>query len=241
MKYAIVSIDDARKDKKDAIRRAMHNHEEVTDIPFINGANERQLNRARERWPDVEPQGWTFSSAGELGVWYSQLNCWYWAAQNGDLLIYEDDAIVATDFDDRMTPILANLPSDWDFLSVFVPDNQLQDFRYRIVYDENGAPKTVVHPQDERYVYDIGNDYVTRVYQGYSCVANMVSQNGAKKLLERLKARRMYSCVDCFMYMEAHQGNLNGYAHHPEAPRPVTYDWNAPSIIRGHTDGDAHV
>ena len=229
MKYTIVSIDDSRNDKKADIRSAMHEHEEVL-VESFNGADDEQMHYARQRWPGIEPVGWNLSR-GELGIWYSQIACWQWAAKFGDLIVYEDDAIVNPEFDRVMRPYIHELPEDYDFFSLFVPDNQMQDFWYSVVYDAGGAPMQVIRSWDERYNYNVpGLKHVVRVYQGYSCVANMYSQKGAQKLLDRLSVKHMYSPADCFVYMEAHQGILDGYAHHPDEERPVVYDWNVPSI-----------
>lgn len=233
MKYTIVSINEDRADKKAAIKTAMHNHTEITDIPFVNGFDPAHLEWARNHWPGIEPEGWDLSP-GEYGIWYSQLNCWWYAAQEGDLLVLEDDAIVSEEFDVVMGPLLTELPDDYDFMALFVPDNQLQDFRYRVNYDAGGAPMNAIDAGDPGYQYAIdGKRYVTRAYQGYSCVANLISQKGARKLIERLRVRHIYSTVDCFMFLEAHQGTVEAYAHHPSYQRPVTYDWNTQSIRVG--------
>lgn len=233
MKYVIISIDDSRQHKKDAIRKAMHKHEEVKDIRYVNGIDKLDMLMAKRDYPKVELTGQWPLSRGELGIWYSQLNCWKYAAANGDLIIFEDDAIVTPKFDELMEgPIREELPKDHDFFALFVPDNQLQDYYYNTIYDENGSASMFKAAGQMGYKYEIdGNDYVTRAYQGYSCVANMVSQKGARKMLDIVDRLGIYTTVDCFMFMEAHRGSLDAYAHSPEEQRPVVYDWNAPSII----------
>lgn len=234
MKYTIMTVDDSRQEKKDAIRARL-GLDEVMDIDFVFGRDPEQMQKARSENPGLSSHLW-HPSEGEEGIWYSQINCWKWAAEFGDLLVFEDDAILTDDFQHHLDNLMTDLPSDWDFFSVFVPENQQHDFYKNVYYDGDGVPHNIASPGTYSHgapPFTIGSDKIARVYQGYSCVVTGFSKSGGEKLQALVNEFGMYTPVDCFLFLQAHRGNLNGYSPRPDYKRIVSVDWNAPSVRIG--------
>jgi GR25 family glycosyltransferase involved in LPS biosynthesis len=232
MKYTIISLDDSRAKTKAAIRSTVE-LPEVTDIEFVDARDDNVFYEQIKRHPRVvQNVHWT-PKRGELGIWMSQINCWKWAADNEDLLVFEDDAEVHPGFTDLFNRYISELPADWDIFSLFVPSNQRQDYGYRVVYDDNGLPRPLVRSTDKPYQFDIGLKSLARTYHGYGCVANLYSVQGAKKMLQLVQQRGVDGPVDCWMYEHAHAGRLNAYAPKPYLPMPadVNLSRQAPTTI----------
>lgn len=235
IKFTIIHINEDRYNKRSAIKNALFFYDEVKDIEFVNGHDEEQIKKMRERYPDFRgrPDIWV-PKKGEVGVWYSQMQCWRWAAENNThLLVFEDDAILEPGFEEIWHELLKELPSDYDFFSMFVPNNQEQDYFQRVAFDHNGVPSSTNYRHDEESSFNFGADNVAKVYQGYSCVATMYSPKGGRKLLDIADEHGLYTPVDCFLMLEAHKDKLDGYAPKPPplVRRMVSIDWNAPTTI----------
>lgn len=231
MRYTIISIDDSRAEGKYAIRNAMRNLDEAS-VVSVNGYDSESIKYARQTFPNLEPPGCGLNP-GELGCWYSHMFCWKWSVGHDEsLIVIEDDAIVSDDIDTLLDHYTEELPEYWDYICLHVPDNQLQDFNYRTVYDFNGAPGPVVNAGDPGYIYAIdGLNWIARTYQGYSTAGIMYSPRGAAHLLKRVQFRKIAAPVDIFIYQDTHLGNLDGYAHRPETPRPVVVNHGLPQVI----------
>ena len=225
MNYTIVTIDDSRAANKEKIRSIVP-LPEVTDIQFCD---------ARKEYPQVLEYTTPWSlTRGEVGIWHSHYNCWKWAAENGPLLVFEDDAILDQDFMDHFNHVVDKLPDDWDFLSLWVPPEQEQDFMYNVTFDEEGYP----HANGTFYevgasVFWIGSATIAKVYQGYSFVTTLYSQEGARKVAALAEQKGMYTTADCFLFLEAHAGRLNGYAPTPMYTRFVHHDWDQHPTLKG--------
>lgn len=229
MNYCIISIDNSREAKKAAIRESLSYQEHFP--AFVDARKAGEI----EKWLRNPVIGWE-PKIGELGIWLSQINVWRYIVDNDlDWMIaFEDDAILAPDGQELITKSMSCLPDDWDAFSLFTPDDQRDDYRYDVSYDENGYPRlrSSMFLPNERSLFYVGNDVVCRAAHGYSGVAVMYSQKGARRLLGAVEKRGLYSTSDCFLYIEAHTGRLEMYASHPLAKRIVTYDWaNSPTLI----------
>jgi GR25 family glycosyltransferase involved in LPS biosynthesis len=231
MKYNIIRLNDDRKAYFDVLRQILGDGE--IDIPAVN-ATEVNLHEELEN-RGIEHHGhiWGNPKAGELGVWLSNYDCWFTAAgMDEPLIVFEDDAIVDTFFWEKLYDVYKELPDDWDFVALWVPENQHLDFRYETVY-ENGIPRINRTRGDwETSQYDIGGRYAALVYQGYGMVSLMYSPKGAQKLIQLTKEYGITGPVDCWIYEQAHMGNLNGYAPRPEQASIVYYDWKAESHVQ---------
>lgn len=170
-------------------------------------------------------------SEGEAGIWLSNYFNWYAVSQRtGPLIVFEDDAIIDEGFGEGLNDVLNDLPEDWDFVSLWVPDNQKIDYRYNLSYNEDGHPQIYgMRPDGLPSFFDYGAPNTARVYQGYGMVATMYSPKGGMKIMKLVKKYGLYTPVDCFLMEQAHRGNLNGYAPKPDKVF-VYYDWPETTI-----------
>jgi len=221
MKYNIISINNKRAEYKKAIR-ANAGMEELM-IHSVNG-QEVDVQRLTKvygiKWTEWQP------SYGEVGIWLSNYLRWYRVSKMDEpLVVFEDDAIIDADFSTHIHTIVSQLPDNWDFVSLWVPDNQRIDYRYNLSYNENGDPQIYgMRPDGLPSYFDFGSEDLAKVYQGYGMVATMYSPAGGVKLMKLTKKYGMRTPVDCFIFQEAHKGALNGFAPKPDKVF-VSYDW----------------
>jgi GR25 family glycosyltransferase involved in LPS biosynthesis len=227
--YCIISIDNSRENYKQTIRNRVFGVEH--HLVSVNG-NAVDLNEELKTLGiRVEHKDETFSN-GEIGVWLSQMNAWLYAyISRRELVVFEDDAIPTEQFNEMIMKYQLELPRDYDFCSLWVPENQMQDYLYDVDYDAEGRPiKCGPGRYPGQSQYDFGAKTITNVYQGYGLVATLFSPKGGKNLIRLARETGIYSPVDCFLYLEAHKGNLQGYAPKPEFATAVEYDWAATSL-----------
>lgn len=231
MKYTILSLNDDRKAYFDVLRQIVGEGE--IKVPAVDGSAVDLSEELDIRGIEHHGHIWGNPKAGELGVWLSNFDCWYTAATMDEpLIVFEDDAIADPWFHEKLGWLTDELPEDWDFVSLWVPENQRIDFRYETNY-ENGVPRIERTRGDwEKSQYDIGGRYAALVYQGYGMVSLMYSPKGAQKLIQLTREYGITGPVDCWIYEQAHIGNLNGYAPRPEQASIVHYDWKAQSHVQ---------
>lgn len=174
-------------------------------------------------------------STGEIGVWLSNFDCWQWTVDNNEeLIVFEDDAIPNINFQPRFHELHSELPPDWDFLTLWVPENQLIDYVYDVVYNEEGHPEHVGPNKNSiTSVFNFGAIRLARVYNGYGNVAQCYSPKGARFFIDRVRSTGIYTPVDCYLYQEAHAGRCNGYGPKPNRAKLVGYDWKAETTVHG--------
>ena len=229
MKYTIISLDDQRIKYKNALRRNT-NIEEIF-LPAVNGREVDIPEEYRKR--GLWPYGW-IPTQGEAGIWMSNFDRWELAGSMDEpLIVFEDDAIISPEFDLKLDYVLKALPDDWDFCALWVPENQRIDYYYNVTFNEIGDPVRVgenLSNQDSIYRINDTN-VVSLVYQGYGMVSLMYSPAGGRKLVELSRSTGIYTPVDCWIYQQAHLGNLKGCAPHPFNAGLVTYDWSAQTTV----------
>lgn len=229
MKFNILSINDDRKAYKDQIRSRVL-FEEVR-IPTVNAYEVDVEDELKKRGLWIAYPG--MFSRGEIGVWLSTYDCWQWASDNEEeLVVFEDDAIPSPSFETQLRDLTIELPSDYDFLTLWVPENQIVDYTYDVVYDDEGQP-THVGPNKNSItsIYNFGSVRLARVYNGYGNVAQLYSPKGGWTLAERVRSTGIYTPVDCFLYQEAHAGRCDGYGPKPNRATLVSYDWAAETTV----------
>lgn len=228
LKYNIISINDDRAEYKKRIRERV-GHDEV-HIPATDASKVDLGEELDKRGLKITYEG--MFRRGEIGVWLSNYDCWKWAYDNDeDLIVFEDDAIPERDFDEKLQLLYSELPPDWDFLTLWIPPNQLIDYVYDVEFDDEGQP-THVGPNLNSITsrFNFGSIRLARVYNGYGNVAQLYSPKGAGKFIRRVEEAGIYTPVDCFVYQEAHAGRAFGYAPKPNRAKLVNYDW-APTTI----------
>lgn len=231
MKFTIISLNDDRMEYKARIRERVGFDEihlsavdgRVIDVPAA--CEERGLDSSKI---------WENAKQGEIGVWFSNFDRWELAGSMEEpLIVFEDDAIPDENFDNKIAELVSELPSEWDFAALWVPDNQRVDYLYDVAYNECGDP---IHrgwrtPKTSMYRIPLAKA-ASLVYQGYGMVSLVYSPQGGRKLVELARSRGMETPVDCWIYQEAHKGNLNGFAPLPERADIVHYDWAAASHVQ---------
>lgn len=233
MKYSIISLNDDRKEYKDYIHRVVQG--EHLYMPAVNGPVDDLDYELRIR--GLEHRGWGNAKRGEMGVWLSNFDRWEMASRMDEpLVVFEDDAIPDAFFMEKLENVVKELPEDWDFVALWVPENQRDDFLWDVKYNHNGHPAHNGWKRPEESYYLVpGAAYVALAYQGYGMVALMYSPVGGKKLVDLARSRGVDGPVDCWIFEECHKGNLNGYAPRPEQASIVHYDWKAQSHVQ-HTE-----
>lgn len=225
MKYTIITIDDSRAENKANIRANIE-LPEVTDIGFCDARVGNDMN------PDLKLTTKWELTRGEQGIWHSNVNVWDWTRnQDEPLLVLEDDAIIDDSFMFNLHNLMPQIPEDYDFVSLWVPDDQEVDYYYRVSYDSDGAPSIngTVNTREESVFY-MGSNNVARVYQGYSFVTTVYSPKGAAKIYDLAIKLGMYTPADCFLFHQAHIGTLTGYAPTPWYPRFIWHDHERESL-----------
>lgn len=202
--YTIVSIDNSRLLYKSEIREVLREWKLVNDIDFYTTATLDKAERIRET------EYGTGYYHSELAIWYGQRNCWKWAAENGELLVLEDDAIInENQFKPAIDIISQNLPDGWDYISLWTPE----------------ISKRKV---DKIKIYE--NSFLAKIYQRYGGVATLYSKAGAQKLLDLSEDQGIVTTWDTFMHYNALKGNLKGYCPSLLMPSLVTHSNNARSL-----------
>lgn len=211
--YTIVSIDDSRAGTRQAIRSRMAFLPEATGIEFVDGRNAAKLDERLRGY-----QAGAHLHDGELGVWFSQINCWRYLARSDldALLVVEDDAEIDAGIEFAMDRFMERLPAGWDFLALHVPQDQKQDYFYDRSFRADGTWHLVSERRHtlESSPHHFVDPILATAYQGYSSVAILYSRAGAEKLLT-LVGSAIRDPVDCFVFRQHHRGCLRGYAPKP--------------------------
>lgn len=227
-KYNIISINEDRADYKQTIRKNVQLDE--IHVPATDG-REVDLSIELENRGLRLPVG--YLSAGEVGIWLSTFDCWQWAVENNEnLVVFEDDAIPTESFNALFSKFSTELPKTWGLLSLWVPDNQLPDYTYDLVYDEYGVP-TNIGPNRNPFMslFNYGAIRLARAYQGYGNVAIMYSPVGAQQLIDRARLGGIDEPIDVWVFCRAHTGTIEAFAPKPIWARAVTYDWKAETTV----------
>lgn len=172
-------------------------------------------------------------TSAEHGIWKSTVNMWEWSAYyNEELIVFEDDAIVSDNFMQYMVPMYGELPHTYDYMALWVPEDQRQDYYYDAHYDAEGhLIQDGPWKNDITSNYNFGGIRICRLYQGYGNVATMYSPRGASKLLN---LARTDTPVDCWLHLQSHLGRVEAYAPKPMYANFVAHNWDLPTTI--HTE-----
>lgn len=229
MKYTIISIDDTRLEYKKVIRERVALPE--VSVPAVNGKEVDIQHELEKR--GVELKDVWHPTVGELGIWLSTMDCWtYTAESNEPLIVFEDDAIPTVKFQESLDNYISELPNDWHYLSLWVPENQYFDYLYDVKYDEDGRWEKVGDNRSEiTSIHNYGAMRLSRVYQGYGNVATLYSPEGAAILEAHAKIYGITGPIDCWIHDRAHTKIVNGFAPKPRWAKAVTYDWAAETTV----------
>lgn len=224
--YTILTIDNSRSDKKEYIRSVMRDKEIFIDC--VDGKDSIQLRKAVDKWQFPLSSGFKL---GEFGVWYSTANAWEYAAEHNGLLVFEDDAMPIENFQDNFYIALDELPSGADFLVLWIPENQKDDYYNITGFNRDGIPLYSSARTFDNSIFNSGHRWISRVYNGYGGVAIYYTKAGGRRLIDRAKKIGLNSPVDCWIYQCAHGGYASGYGLNPRDAQWVNYDWTADTTI----------
>jgi len=124
--------------------------------------------------------GW---KPGELGIWASNWTAWknFLKTRHDFVILMEDDIVLDSDFNEKLTSYMNELPEGWDVFTVYIPDSG--NIRY----------------EKRKNELLIGKENICKVYQSWSCLCYVVSRSGAQKLLKEVK-KRVKSPLDHYLF-----------------------------------------
>jgi GR25 family glycosyltransferase involved in LPS biosynthesis len=159
---------------------------------------------------DYAQPGETFPpSSGVVGVWASNYEAYkaFLETDKEYLIIFEDDVVLSKNFLAVLETYLIELPYDWDFFSFFVPDDSL------FAYNQS---------------HDIGQLFVCRSYQQWSCAGYVVSRQGAENVLRKVRNQGASAPIDWFIFnfrmkKEENQPVFETYTLKPHVYKPIKF------------------
>jgi GR25 family glycosyltransferase involved in LPS biosynthesis len=141
-----------------------------------------------------DPLGWNGRGwrIGEFAIWASNFTAWknFEKTEHDMVMLIEDDIALNKDFNERLVGYIEELPSDWDFFTVYCPPTGNDR------YDK------------QKELIDIGQENICRVYQSWSCLCYVVSKRGVKKLLKQV-SKNVNGPIDHWLF---YNKDVNGYA-----------------------------
>ena len=132
---------------------------------------------------------------GAIGIWASWKNALnvFTKSNSAALILIEDDLWVTEEFvSKRILNAVQELPSGWDYLTLYTPESQRNIFT------------------DE---HDEGLQFACRPYHTWSTAAVIISQLGAVKLLKHM-SEGVSQNIDLFLYAGKNL-QINGFALKP--------------------------
>lgn len=237
MKYAIISIDDSRKEFTDRIHADMAGYEQV-EVECLDARPphvdlDTELNRLglrfSNRWRHLQPK------RGDIGGFIGHFNAWRKCVELDDwLVVFEDDAIIPNrGVHDLTVPgniRLANsVTGGFDFMSLCVNDYGKMFYDHVVEFDADGFHYRH-HPRayGEYNQFEIG-DGLAYVYQPWTLTAALYSPKAATYLIKKIQQTGLYMNADAFVM---HQARLQKFK--AIAPVPSIAD-NIVRFNEGHS------
>lgn len=220
MKYGIITVDDSRKDYRNAIENSLSMERvwfDCVDARVDGFEVETELERVGlaykpELWPNHQPK------IGEIGCWLSHYKSWKKTVEAGEpLMVFEDDAILPNNFEQNVMGLIKEVPPYYDYISLCIPPTQVADYMWMVHYGPLGEPRIVGQVFDEKVSqFYIGSKRMARLYQTWGSTAAIYSPTGAEKLIDLASDYGVHAPVDCFIIQHAHMNELNAFAPKPE-------------------------
>lgn len=210
MKFTIIHVNNRAQQQMDHNIEILSEFEYVTDISFFNahvGNADDVFNHkgiSQETWAPYDGRAFEILP-GEKGIWLSTIASLEYAARLTEpLLVLEDDVTLVEDFPERLKEYSAQLPPNFDFLSLYY-------FAGHNWLDENS---------------DCGLKGIHKSINQFSgAQAIMYSPVGAKRILRLIQQFGIEYTSDCFIFNKAQKGILNGYSIKPDEPPMLTHDY----------------
>lgn len=207
--YHIIYINDERKSNRDQIQSTVNGS--LKNIFALNANDPQEIEKFYLNNKHFKTS-WKDFKMGELGNFASHYCAWQYVIDNDldSLLVFEDDAIIHSDFMSKYNIIMNNVPDDYDVMSIFVDPNQYPRCR------------------PDHYI----NNYITKGYQDWSTLCYVISRQGAKKLVKYVNEIGMDHPTDWFIFRKGHVGTFNVYTVSPEFPSPLEIDHSYESQVQ---------
>jgi len=174
---------------------------------FINQTSNFKVNTVT----DFCKPGETFPpSSGVVGVWASTYLAYkkFLESDKDVLIIFEDDIVISKNFKVIAEMYMGELMPVWNFFSFFVPDDSL------FAYNESE--------------HDLGEKYICKSYQQWSCAGYAVSRQGAEKTIADVESKGINCPIDWYIFNfrmkhEENQIKFNTYTVKPQAYKPIKF------------------
>ena len=147
---------------------------------------------------------WEGYKIGEFGNFGSHYLAWKYLTESNleNLLIFEDDVVMHDYFIEKYNIAMNNVPQDYDVLSIFIDDNQLERF------------------DNSDYI----SYYIAKGYQDWSTLCYVISKAGAEKFLKYIEEVGFDHPTDWFIFRKGHSGTFNVYTLPPYFKSPLEID-----------------
>jgi len=174
---------------------------------FVNQTPEFKVNTVT----DFCKPGETFPpSSGVIGVWASTYLAYkkFLESDKDVLIIFEDDIVISKNFKVIAEMYMNELMPVWDFFSFFVPDDSL------FAYNESE--------------HDLGEKYICKSYQQWSCAGYAISRRGAEKTIADVESKGINCPIDWYIFNfrmkhEENQIKFNTYTVKPQVYKPIKF------------------
>lgn len=208
MKYHVIQADNSRQDNVKDIMSKING-----EIVNIKSISVKDLENFYAENPDFKVTGPGLNKP-EIGCFASHYNSWKYVVDNNlpELLVIEDDALLGSDFFDKLEFYKKYLPKTYEIFFTFVSDQM----KMRYVFKE----------------HYMGNIYVTKAFQDWSTLCYLISFKGAKQAINLTNVYGMRRPVDNFIL----EFGIQCYSPHPDRILPISINNNYTSLIQGEQD-----
>lgn len=190
MKYAVIQIDILRIKTVKQIESIMG--KDKLKIDFVNGHIQKNLDNFY-----LNNDKFKISkdlNNGEIGCFASHYLIWKYVYENDlkEVLVLEDDASLEVNFLNKLLDIKHYIPRDYDIFFAFIHPDMKSKFNHEKHYMEN--------------------EFVCKTFQDWSTLCYLISNKGAKTLLDLVHKNEIVRPVDNFILENADSGNIKSYS-----------------------------
>jgi GR25 family glycosyltransferase involved in LPS biosynthesis len=199
--YSIISVDERSVDNINKIKSTLPDYKfhpmeyfKSTAENYKQFYNERDIQIA---WDPDHSFGRADPLIGEFGVCGSQILALEYMVQHNipEMIVMEDDVVLADKFLDYLNLAYADLPEDYDFLS------DCTVFPNERIFDHHPRPILV------------GSKFICRSdLQNAHLGFMLYSLKGARKILSLLKEHGVFAPIDTMLFYHSRNRALQGYS-----------------------------
>lgn len=217
-KFIVISVGDDRKDIVKNIVSTLGSGNQLTGIDFVDARNEdvdpflllNSMGVATDVYAPDDGRSMPMKRT-EAGIFCSYIRALEAGAarSTGNVLILEDDAILAKNFVSQVNEFTKDLPEHFDFLSLYSLAGQ------NFIVESS----------------DIGSRFIHRCVSQFAMnVGILWSQVGIRKILDIFRQHGTTYNSDSIIYRASREGLLAGFIVRPDV-EPVIFHGTVPSIL----------